>query len=136
MAIEPVVVALTGFCRTFFGLSSVDAELVASKAVLLAEEFGIVDVSDLFDLVDDVWGASLSAGIISESSLNVPEHPLTAKERHWNSLVNNEQRREAAMINEDSWPVESPKPPRYKNSKFRVARKLGKKKRRWWDKNV
>lgn len=136
MEVNPVVVALAGFSRTFFGLSPQDAELIAQKAFDLGVELGVDDVSDLFDLLDDVWGASLSEGLIKESALNVPEHPLTAKERHWNSIETDEQRHLASEIPDDAWPEEGPKPKRYKNKKYMVRRRERARKRRWWDKNV
>ncbi len=136
MEVNPVVVALAGFSRTFFGLSTQDAGLVAQKAFDLGVELGVSNVSDLLDLLDDVWGASLSEGLISESSLNVPEHPLSAKERHWNSIDTEEQRHLASQIPDDAWPKEAPKPKRYRNKRYMVQRRERARKRRWWDKDV
>ena len=130
MAVDPVVLALSVLGRIYFGLSVEHSVMVSEKAVEVAGSGA--DEVDLIDAFDDVWAASLTAGIIMQGD-PPPIHPLQMRDELLSSAVD-EHEREHVMENypKDDGIV---RPKRYKDPSLIATKKRKKNKRRSWDKN-
>lgn len=71
--------SLALFGRVFCGLSYDESEAIAEKTMELAAENA--DVSDIMEVWDLVWGATLKAGLVNPGDWNVPVHPLSVTEQ-------------------------------------------------------
>jgi len=131
MAVDPIVLALSVHGRIYCGMSADDAVMVAEKTVEVAGSEA--DEIDLLDAFDDVWAASLTAGIIVEGD-NMPIHPIQERQSAL-SYCNNEEEALHIMANfpKDDGIV---RPKRYKNKNLIATKKRKKNKRRHWDKGV
>ena len=130
MAVDPIVLALSVLGRIYFGLSVEHSVMVSEKAVEVAGSGA--DEVDLIDAFDDVWAASLTAGIIIQGD-PPPIHPLQMRDELLSSAVD-EHERVYVMENysKDDGIV---RPKRYKDSSLIATKKRKKNKRRSWDKN-
>lgn len=133
MEMNPNKLIIMAFTRTYCSLDAEEAEAVADLVLALHAEDSDNDYVDLFDLIDDVWAASLLAGTISERETN-PPHPLSYRERQLNWATDPHELEHLMAIPLEEWPEDPPKPKRYKDSKFVSIKNKRKRKRRKWDK--
>jgi hypothetical protein len=129
VAVDPIILSLSIHGRIYCGLGAEEALMVAEKTVEVA---GVdADVVDLLDAFDDVWAASLTAGVISEKQ-TTPVHPLDDKTHALNFAVDDEHR---ANIERDfeGFVDKQKRPARYKDKRFVAKRKIRKLKRRRWE---
>lgn len=131
MAVDPIILALSVHGRIYCGMTADDAVMVAEKTVEVAGPEA--DEVDLLDAFDDVWAASLMAGIIVEGD-NTPIHPIQQRE---SALSYTDDEQEALNIME-IFPKDDGiiRPKRYKNKNLIATKKRKKNKRRHWDKEV
>ena len=136
MEMNPIMVVLMAFGRTYCGLDAEEAYAVADKTLELFVADGNNDYVDLFDLFDDVWAASLLKGTISESENTTPIHPLSERDHMLNLATSPEEYEALLLIPEENWPKKKKNPKRYEDKKFVAVRKKRNRKRRVWDKEV
>jgi hypothetical protein len=131
MAIDPIILALSIHGRIYCGLAADEAVMVAEKTVSVAGEGA--DEIDILDAFDDVWAASLTAGVISEGN-NMPIHPIQQRESLL-SYASTEEERHSIM---HDFPADDGliRPARYKDKNLIATKKRKKNKRRHWDKGV
>jgi len=131
MAVDPIILALSVHGRIYCGMAADDAVMIAEKTVEVAGPDA--DEVDLLDAFDDVWAATLTAGIIMEGH-NTPIHPIQEREAALSYTEDEDERqRIREMFPEDDGIV---RPKRYKNKNLIATNKRKKNKRRHWDKEV
>jgi hypothetical protein len=131
MALDPIILALSIHGRIYCGMSAEDAVMIADKTVEVAGAGA--DEVDLLDAFDDVWAASLTAGIISEGD-NTPIHPIQERDTQLSyASDDDEHQRIREMFPKDDGII---RPARYKNKNLIATKKRKKNKRRHWDKGV
>lgn len=131
MAVNPIILALSIHGRIYCGLAADDAVMIAEKTVAVAGNNA--DEIDLLDAFDDVWAASLTAGVISEGN-NMPIHPIQARE----SALSYAEDEDGRQHIRESFPEDDGfiRPKRYKDKNLIATNKRKKNKRRHWDKEV
>jgi len=133
MEVNHTLLMLIGYGRTFCGLPIDDAYAVGKKAIEIAGKKA--DEIDLIDAFEDVWGASMLAGTITEGG-NTPPHPHDWKTRSLNIAIKEQNYADAMTIKDmdiDDFPKQEPIPERYKDRGL-IAQPNKKLNRRPWDK--
>lgn len=131
MAVDPIVLTLSVHGRIYCGMAADDAVMVAEKTVEVAGPDA--DEIDLLDAFDDVWAASLTAGIILEGD-NTPIHPIQQRE----SILSYTEDEEEQLAIMETLPKDDGivRPKRYKDKNLIATKKRKKNKRRHWDREV
>jgi len=131
MAVDPIVLALSVHGRIYCGMAADDAVMIAEKTIEVAGPDA--DEIDLLDAFDDVWAASLTAGIIIEGH-NTPIHPIQQRDSLLSYTSDEQEQLEIMeMFPKDDGIV---RPKRYKDKSLIATKKRKKNKRRHWDKEV
>jgi len=127
--VDNAALSLACLARVYHGASAEDASALARKAIDVA---GVdADEVDLIDALDDVWAASMVAGVFVRTPF---EHifPLSPKEESILEEETEDGKRHLAetLPDEDHFI-----PKRYKDKSLVFKKKNRVKKRRHWDKN-
>lgn len=131
--VNPVLLSMVLFCRSFFSMSPETANDVCLKAIEVAGPNA--DVVDLCNALDDVWAASLAQGTITWEHIDdvVPTHPIEYREQLLMQCNNASEIEHIKKTHPEKDGVVRPK--RYKDKNLSVVKKNRIKKSRHWDNN-